>query len=391
MAKVEAVTTVEDAAMRGLAEEVYNKISRFAAYGFNKSHAVEYALISYQTMWLKVRHPVEFWCGTLSMLKDERRDAALMDMRRLGIRLLPPDVNLSGVHFTALNDTTVLAPFSAVKGCSEKGAEEIVRARGGTPFASAADLEARCTRRIVTSKVRDVLDRVGAFSRVEPGQLPADHPDRRRDQVELMPGLISDAVVIDRPLDLGPGKLDALSGVVEAWRACDRCELAGLCHPRPMLRGAARVMVVVDGPNFKEERADEMGHGSAWDAVVQALGAAGMEPEEVYLTSLVKSVKPEKGKGWSTATLAACPHWLEEEIRLLRPPAVLILGSEAFRHFLKGQKGGINDHAGRVVYDKERDLNLVVGINPGAIYYDASKQDKLNEIVARLPDLLPLP
>lgn len=375
----------------GLAEELFDKTEKFAAYGFNKSHAVEYALISYQTMYLKVHHPAEFWAGVLSMVKEDRRDAALADMGRMGIKLLPPDVNLSETFFSVMNSTTVIAPFAAVKGISERSAAGIVEARQEKgAFTSMTDFIEKVPGRMCHSGQRESLNKVGAFATVEPGQLPSDHPDRRRDQRELMAGLIADHVIVDRPMELDETKLDALNQVIRGWKACDKCDLAGLCHPKPWLRDRrVRAMIVVDGPSYKEEAQDEMGHGGQMDTLTASLAKAGLAPEEVYITGLIKSPKPEKTKSWGTTTLSECPAWLEEEIKVLRPPVIVVAGSLAFKHFVKSVKGGLNEHAGRVIYDKERDANILVGINPAAVFFDASKGEVLDEILAKLPDILP--
>lgn len=374
----------------GLAEEIFDKIAKFAEYGFNKSHAVEYALISYLCMYLKVHYPVEFWSGVLSMLKDERRDATLADMKRMGITLLPPDINVSEVTFYPLNDAVILAPFGAIKGITDRTAAAIIAERAANgPFVSIADLEKRVAGRSCNAKQRDLLNKVGAFARIEPGQEAADHHSRRRDQVELMTGLVGESVVIDRPPDITPSAITAVSGLVNDWKTCTACELKGLCHPKPWLHGKARLVAVMDAPGYKEEAADEMGHGGHAESLRQALGEVNLTLEDVYLTSLVKSPKPEKGKKFSKETMSACPQWLEKELSVLKPPVIVILGSEAFYYFFKGLKGGLNEHAGRVIYDKARDCNFLIGVNPAAIFFDPSKQNTLNAAFAKLPDLLP--
>jgi DNA polymerase III subunit alpha len=374
-----------------LAGEVFDKIAKFAAYGFNKSHAVEYALISYQTMYLKVHFPAEFWCGVLSMVKEDRRDAALSDMGRMGIALIPPDVNTSDVHFTAYSSTSVIVPFSAVKGISERSAAAIVEARNAVgSFTSMADFAAKVPGRACHAGQREKLDKIGAFAKIEPGQLEATHPDRRRDQREFMPGLSVENVVVDRSMEINTSNVGLLNQIIQDWKVCDRCELANLCHPKPWLHSSApRLMIVMDGPNYREEAADEMGHGGYTETLMPMLAKVGVNPEDVYITALIKSPKPEKARAWSTTTLSECPTWLDKEIEALRPSVILVLGSAAFRHFVKGVKGGLNDHAGRVIYDKDRDCNIVVGINPASIFYDPGKAEVLEDALAKLPDILP--
>jgi DNA polymerase-3 subunit alpha len=252
-----------------------------------------------------------------------------------------------------------------------------------------ADFEKRVAGRSCHAGQRDALDRVGAFSRIEAGQQPADHPDRRRAQLELMAGLIADAVIVDREPDLSPLALQALNETINGWKACKRCELGGLCHPKPRVVKQVKAVAILDGPGYREEAMDEMGHGGHAEALNQALDKIGLTIDDLYITSLVKSPKPGKGSKWSPKTLGECAAWLDEELRILKPPVAIILGSETFWRFFKGMKGGINEHAGRVIYDKERDLNWLIGINPNAIHFDPGKQDVLDAAIAKLGDLLP--
>lgn len=373
------------------AGEIFDQIEKFAGYGFNKSHASAYALISYICMYLKVYYPAEFFCGLLTILKDsDRKAVALADMKRVGITLLPPDINDSSDVFEPLNATTILMPFTAIKGVSNNTANAITEARKTGRFTSIADLEARVEKRKCNSRHRELLDKVGAFARIEPGQLPATDHTRRRDHVELLQGLTDEAVIIDREgLVLDHFTVPQLTELVQAWRDCDRCSLSGLCHPKPWIKGPARVMMVVDGVSWKEEGADEMAHGSYINSLEQSLDQIGLSMKDVYLTSLIKSPKPEDTKKWDNKTLSECPVWLDKEIELLRPPVVVILGTLAFKHFVKDAKNGLNDHTGRVIYDRARDTNLLVGINPNAIHFDSSKQQILDEVIAKIADLLP--
>lgn len=375
----------------GFAGEIFDQIEKFAGYGFNKSHASAYSIISYITMYLKVYYPAEFFCGLLSILDDPQRKAtALIDMKRSGVTLLPPDINDSSNIFEPLNDTTLLMPFNAIKGVSDNTANAIMKARESGRFTSIADLEQRVEKRKCNSRHRDLLNKVGAFARVESSQLPSTDHTRRRDQVELLEGLISDAVIVDREgLTLDAFTVPRLEEAINGYRNCGKCELSGLCHPKPHINGPARVMLVVDGPNYKEEAADSMGCGRTMEYLEEALNNIGLSTDDVYITALIKSPKPENARSWSNRTLAECPVWLNQEIDILKPPVIVVLGSLAFRHFVKDSKGGINDMTGRIIYDKARDANIVIGLNPNAIFFDESKQAVLNDVIAKIADLLP--
>jgi DNA polymerase-3 subunit alpha len=381
---------------KDFADEIFSQIEKFAGYGFNKSHASAYSLISYICMWLKVHYPVEFFGGLLTMVKQDRRANAIADMKRLGIKLLPPDINDSSDVFEPLHGLALLAPFNAVKQVSENATAAIVKARTqpnskdghAGRFRSIEDFTDRVERRKCNSRVVEALNKVGAFSRVETDQLPADDHTRRRDQIELMEGLIDEAVIIDRPIVLDHFTVPRLTEVIASYRACDRCELKGLCHPRPHIMKNAKAFLVLDGPNYKEEAKDQIGFGGHMEVIEEAAGAVGMKLDDFYITTLIKSPKPEKSS-WSNKTLAECPVWLDREIAELRPPLIVTLGSLAARHFVSDLKGGPTEHAGRIVFDKARDANILIGINPGSVFFDHSKGAVVDRIFAQIPALLP--
>ena len=108
----------------GLAEasELFDKIESFAGYGFNKSHAVEYTVISVWTMWLRVNYPAEYFAACMSIVAEDKLPGLVKDAREVGIEVLPPDVNLSSDKFEIPDPTHLLAPFSSVKGISENTA-----------------------------------------------------------------------------------------------------------------------------------------------------------------------------------------------------------------------------------------------------------------------------
>ena len=126
----------EDRGMkRNEAEELWFMITKFAGYGFNKSHSTAYALIAYQTAYFKAHYPVEFMAALLSSdisgRNFKRKDALvehLEDCHRMGIEVVPPHVNTSGSEFTVA-DGKIYFALSAIKGCGGSAAEAVVRNR----------------------------------------------------------------------------------------------------------------------------------------------------------------------------------------------------------------------------------------------------------------------
>ncbi len=160
---------VEGAQKKGyeaaLANKLFDLMAMFAEYGFNKSHTAAYAVVTYQTAWLKACHPAEYMAATLSADMDDTDKVKLFvdDTRANGVELLPPDVNASGYRFEPVDERTVRYGLGAVKGTGEGAVVEILRARAGQPFTDLFDFCARVDRRLVNRRAIEALVRAGAF------------------------------------------------------------------------------------------------------------------------------------------------------------------------------------------------------------------------------------
>ena len=169
---------VSGAVERGIpqkkADEIFDLLAKFADYGFNKSHAACYALIAYQTGWFKANHPVEFIAASMTLDKGntDKLSEFRNEARRLGIKVEPPSVNLSGVdfdvHVDASGALSIRYALSAVKGVGEGQARALVAARGDKPFRDLGDFARRVSPRDVNKKVLESLAAAGAFDELEP-------------------------------------------------------------------------------------------------------------------------------------------------------------------------------------------------------------------------------
>ncbi len=162
---------VERCVERHQADAIFDLLERFAEYGFNKSHAAAYALVAYQTAYMKANYPVEFLAATMTL--DIGNTDKLAEFRaeaeRLGIRLDPPSVNRSGVEFEVEGNTIVYA-LAALKGVGKQAVETIIAAREGKKFADLADFAARINPRAINKRVLESLTAAGAFDEFEPNR-----------------------------------------------------------------------------------------------------------------------------------------------------------------------------------------------------------------------------
>ncbi len=146
------------------AEAIFELLERFADYGFNKSHAAAYALVAYQTAYMKANYPVEFLAAsmTLDMGNTDKLSEFRAEAERLGIKVEPPSVNRSAVEF-GVEGNTIIYALAALKGVGRQAVESILEARGAKPFADLADFAARINPRAVNKRVLESLAQAGAF------------------------------------------------------------------------------------------------------------------------------------------------------------------------------------------------------------------------------------
>jgi len=150
------------------ADAIFDLLERFAEYGFNKSHAAAYALVAYQTAYMKANFPVEFLAAsmTLDMGNTDKLAEFRAEAERLGIKVDPPSINRSHVAFE-VDGNTIIYALAALKGVGAQAVKEIVAARGDRKFADLADFADRINPRAVNKRVLESLAQAGAFDEFE--------------------------------------------------------------------------------------------------------------------------------------------------------------------------------------------------------------------------------
>src|SRR6266436_4954371 len=153
---------------RGQAEMIFELLERFADYGFNKSHAAAYALVAYQTAYMKTNHPVEFLAAsmTLDMGNTDKLSEFRTEAERLGVKVEAPSVNRSGVDFE-VQGSAIHYALAALKGVGRQAVEAIDQARGERPFTDLPDFAASINPRAVNKRVLESLAAAGAFDALE--------------------------------------------------------------------------------------------------------------------------------------------------------------------------------------------------------------------------------
>ena len=145
-------------------EEIAAQIETFGRYGFNKSHAVAYSILSYQTAWFKTRYPAEFMAALLSseIGNSEKIVQYINEARELGLEVLPPDVNESGFKFTVLGERRIRVGLGAIKNVGEGAIASIIAGRQAGPHRSLVELSERIDLRLCNKRVLESLIQAGA-------------------------------------------------------------------------------------------------------------------------------------------------------------------------------------------------------------------------------------
>ena len=196
---------------KDIASEIFDLLAKFADYGFNKSHAAAYAVVAFQTAYLKANYPVEFLAAsmTLDMGNTDKLSEFRRDAERLGIKVERPAINQSGVEFDVA-DGKIFYALGAIKGVGRAAVESLVAARQSAgPFRDLADLARRIDTRLVNRRTLEALIAAGALDELE--------ADRAR-AVAALDGMLA---LSNRTRDeAAAGQFDLLGGgvVQEAFR-----------------------------------------------------------------------------------------------------------------------------------------------------------------------------
>ena len=167
---------VSGAVERGVAAKqadgIFDLVAKFAGYGFNKSHAAAYALIAYQTGWLKANCPVEFFAASMSLdiSNTDKLAVFYQDARRMGVKVRAPDVNRSGADFE-VEDGEVLYALGAVRNVGLQAMQHLVAVREqGGRFRDLFDFVERVDPKQVNRRALETLARAGAFDSIHPNR-----------------------------------------------------------------------------------------------------------------------------------------------------------------------------------------------------------------------------
>ena len=164
------------------ANHIFDYMEKFAGYGFNKSHAAAYALVAYQTAWLKAHYPAEFLAAVMSSEMQNTDNVVFLidDCRHNGLEVLPPSVNMSLYHFHASDERTIVYGLGAIKGVGEQAMQSVIDSRQKEgPYRDLFDFCHRIDLKKINKRTLEALIRAGALDclGIERSSLMAQLPE----------------------------------------------------------------------------------------------------------------------------------------------------------------------------------------------------------------------
>ncbi len=208
-----------------IATYVFDLMEKFAGYGFNKSHSAAYALVAYQTAWLKAHYPAAFMAAVMSSDMDNTDKVVVLidECREMKQEICPPDINISDYRFTVNDQNQIVYGIGAIKGVGENAIEDLLKERNSNGvFTGLYDLCKRVDLRKVNRRVLEALIRAGAFDSIDNNRAAHLAELTTALRVAEQHGKMAQAGQNDLfglavQVESGDGEAEAYSTLVEPW------------------------------------------------------------------------------------------------------------------------------------------------------------------------------
>ncbi|PKD38058.1 DNA polymerase III subunit alpha [Methylomonas sp. Kb3] len=215
-----------------IATYVFDLMEKFAGYGFNKSHSAAYALVAYQTAWLKAHYPAAFMAAVMSSDMDNTDKVVVLidECREMKLEICPPDINVSDFRFTVNDQGQIVYGIGAIKGVGENAIEDLLKERAANgAFAGLYDLCKRVDLRKVNRRVLEALIRAGALDTIDPNRAAHLAELTTALRVAEQHGKMAlagqnDLFGLAVQVEVSDGEAEAYSTVVEPWTEKEKLE-----------------------------------------------------------------------------------------------------------------------------------------------------------------------
>jgi len=372
------------------AKVLFDKMVEFAGYSFNKSHAVEYSLLSYAMMYLKTYYPLEYFTALLSADREDKVKTYIRDAKRFGIDVSLPDINTSGYKFT-ISGNTIVAPLTSIKGIGGRVAECVIQEREQNGFyKSYDDFLNRIYKRVVNKRVQKILSDVGAFRSV--GIMVEDENEYKENCLRLV------KIFDELPnINLVKRKIhkDIMLNLYDAIEEKDDTAIIF-----PTTATSPSILLITTPPESEGKKLDENGRvrmmwhkSTTW--LYDIASQFGFKKSDFYVTSATKYAVKTKWKydpsvyvyapDTSLETLEESKQYIELELKMVKPSLVICLNTY-WAKILLDKKIQMQELAGTIEWSNKYQLPIAFCYSPQYCYYrgEADKMVKMFEEINSL-------
>lgn len=337
------------------ANDFWEELQYHASYSFNRSHAVEYALIGYWTSWLKLNFTKEFLCATLTYEPDSKKNALVKEAQRLGFSVMPPKAGISEAIRWIAKGNILYAPFVSIKGIGEKKALEAAGLKrpiskgNNSGFFKIVESEKK-----KKTQLESLLEEIGAFDQGVPKGISQYfsftisseprilYPNLFQLFSNIKPSQVDEIVKGNVKI---PNIIKKIRFDNDYLLDCTDCELSKECSAPVMPnKGLYNIMIVGEAPGKTEDLQGKGFIGTAGEILWKELGKHGLNRMKFHITNCVKCY-PSKTKTPTKIHIQKCLPWLQEEMETIDCRLILALGNTAIMAFLD-ELGGITKKNG---------------------------------------------
>lgn len=331
----------------------WEMILKCARYLFNKSHAVEYAMLAYWTLWSKIYYPNEFITACLSYGGEKKKSEYVKEAQKLGLTISLPKVGISDAFKWKIKSNVIYIPFIEIKGVGEKTALECCRGKEKIGFFT---LQPQ-----MKGKIGKILNEIGSY----------DINSNPKDVGKYFSFGIDCGISI---------KEQSFQGFKEKLSDCKKCDLRKECR-KPVMPsiGKHNIVILGESPVQIEDLRGIPFIGRAGGLLINELKKYGLRRNLFHVTNVCKCY-PAETKIPQKEHVSMCLEWLRSELEQLQCRLVLSLGATGL-YALTGKEGGIMSLSGKMEYNDKLKCNIFYCIHPAAVLRDPNKQEMFSSAI----------
>jgi len=407
-----------------VSNRLFDALENFSRYGFNKSHAAAYTQLGLRQMWLKVNYPIEYMSALYRWTDEvDKTDKFIDESARLGIKILLPDVNKSGIDFS-IDGENLRIGLRSIKGVGEVALKSIMLAREKGEFRGLEDFKIRVSKanktvinNMVLTGCFDEVDKINKGFFMENNEVFYDVHNNKKKIPEdvremLTDGLYSEESLMKEEEELW--KISLLEGVYridmepkvglnidterlgrlrDAIADCDACVLrkAYDCPVAMEYHSTSKLFILAEAPGKDEVKEGRPLIGDAGTILMDILESHGIMRKDCYLSNVFKC-RPMNNR-LPEGISKECYKILNKEIEITEPKLMLALGGTAME-FIIGNKIGIQAKSASLrVYMEllsgKKIVPVVYGVHPASLLYERSEDNRklLEDAIGLVADI----